>query len=56
MKDYPKCPNCGTKDYDVNQKENEGYCIASCGAVFSIDKNGKAKLKEERVAPVIVLP
>lgn len=39
------CPDCGTDDFDVNKKETEGFCIASCGIWFKINKNGTTKIK-----------
>jgi hypothetical protein len=58
-KKYPVCPRCGTDDYDVDDggtpKDNNGYCILSCGAVFQI-KDGKATLTEYEVGPIMSIP
>lgn len=54
VKKYPSCPRCGTNDYDVNEDGTKGYCIVSCGAVFTI-KNSKAKLTGEETHSIIIL-
>ena len=49
----PKCPECKSDDYDVNQERTEGFCF-SCGCWFTI-KDGKAEACGE-IAPVVSPP
>ena len=55
---FPRCPVCGTDDYDTQldpeitmemQGFVEAFCIVSCGAIFRFNKNGITCIEDGEV-------